>query len=221
MSDAENKGERIALLNNTTPTTKLDTLVASGVDGNTTSSSNQFDTGVSNLGALFLGQGLSGIGPYAVSAGIFLDIGDGNKYAITNAVGSVVTCKTTSFQPGENDDGFYATTTLPEPAHQRDLRARCRMPGGAALLLPDGTPDKEQHRAHDAADGAGLRQPPRLEHLPGQDGSHALGRRADHRGLLHVGGHRRHDRAAAPAAVVHELPDDGLHPRHRLERHVR
>jgi len=140
MSDAENKGERIALINHTMPRTKLDTLVASGVNGNTTTTPNQFDTGVANLGALLLSQGLSGVGPYAVSAGIFLDVGDGKKYAVTNVIGSVVTCKTSSFLPGENDDGFYATTTLPSPLINETFAVRIR---GASLTLPDSTLDKE------------------------------------------------------------------------------
>ncbi len=141
MSAPENKGERIVLINPPVPTHYLDTLVASGVNGNSTITPNVFDTGVANLGALLLANGESGVGPYATTAGIFLDIGDGNHYSLVNAVGSVVTVKTSGFLPGENDDGFYATTTLPSPLITEPFAVRIR---GKALVLPDGvTPDRD------------------------------------------------------------------------------
>lgn len=140
MSAPENKGERVVLINPTVPTHKLDALVASGVDGNTTPTPNTFDTGVVNLGALLLANGLSGTGPYATSAGIYLDVGDGKKYNVINVVGSVVTVKTSGFLPGENDDSYYATTTLPSPLIAEPFAVRIR---GAALVLLDNTPDKD------------------------------------------------------------------------------
>lgn len=140
MSSPENKGERVVLINPTVPTHALDTLIASGVNGNTTPTSNTFDTAVHNLGALLLANGLSGVGPYATGAGIYLDVGDGNKYSIVNAVGSILTLKTSGFLPGENDDDYYATTTLPSPLIAEPFAVRIR---GAALVLLDGTPDKD------------------------------------------------------------------------------
>jgi hypothetical protein len=140
MSEPDNKGERIVLINEPVPTHKLDTLVASGTNGNTNLTVNQFDTGVSNLGTLLAANGLSGVGPYTTANGIYLDDGDGNKYNIINIVGSVVTLKTSGFLPGENDDGYYATTTLPTPLISQTWAVRIR---GAALLLPDGTPDND------------------------------------------------------------------------------
>ena len=140
MSEPEQKGERIVLINNTLPTNRLDTLVSSGANGNTTPTSNTFDTGVVNLTALLLAAGLPSAGPYLTSAGIYLDIGDGNHYNIVNVVGSVATIKTSGFQPSDNSDGFYATTTLPSPLISEPFAVRVR---GAALVLPDGTPDKD------------------------------------------------------------------------------
>lgn len=140
MSDPENKGERIVLINPTVPTTKLDTLIASGVDGNTTSTPNQLDTSVANLGALLLAQGLPGVGPYTVAQGIYVDIGDGKKYSVSNIVGSIATLKVTGFLPGENDDGYYSTTALPTLIINDPFAVRVR---GAALTLPDGTRDME------------------------------------------------------------------------------
>lgn len=140
MSNPENKGERVVLINPAVPTHKLDTLVASGINGNTTSTPNQLDSSVANMGALLLAHGHSGTGPYLVTEGIFLDIGDGLKYAVVNVVGSVVTVKTTGFLPGENDDGFYAITSLPSPLIAEPFAIRIR---GAALVLLDTTPDKD------------------------------------------------------------------------------
>ena len=138
MSEPDQKGERIVLINPTTPTTYIDTLVASGTDGNTTLTANQFDTGVSGLDSLLVANNLSGTGPYSVSAGIYLDIGDGKHYSVSNVVGSVLSLKTSSFAPGTNDDGYYSTTTLPTPLISEPFALRIR---GAALLLPDGMPD--------------------------------------------------------------------------------
>jgi hypothetical protein len=140
MSAPANKGERIVLINPEVPTHKLDTLVSSGANGNTTPTPDTFDTGVSNLGALLVAQGLTSSGPYATSAGIYLDIGDGKKYNIVNVVGSVVMLKTSGFLPGENDDGYYATSAFPTPLISDPFAVRIR---GAALVLLDGSPDLE------------------------------------------------------------------------------
>ena len=141
MSLPENKGERIVVINPSVPANKLDSLVASGINGNTTLTANQFDTGVHNLDALLLGadSALPPTGPYTTADGIFLDIGDGNHYNIINVVGTLVSIKTSGFLPGENDDGYYATTPLPSPLIAEPFAVRIR---GAKLVLTDGvTPD--------------------------------------------------------------------------------
>lgn len=139
MSDPANKGERVCIFNLDVPATKLDTLVASGVDGNTTGTSNQFDTGVTNLGALLLAQGLEPTGTVPVASGLYLDVGDGKKYSVTSISGGIVNVKTSGFASGSNDDGFYATTTLPAPLISQVFALRIR---GASLVNVDGTPDK-------------------------------------------------------------------------------
>lgn len=141
MSEPGNKGERICIFNPSLPTTHLDTLVASGTDGNSTGSAAQFDTGVQNLGALLLGQGLDPTTPFTVADGLFLDIAsDNHKYSILSVSGSVVTVKTTGFSTGENDDSFYSTTTIPVNLIEEAFAVRIR---GAALTLVDGTPNKD------------------------------------------------------------------------------
>jgi hypothetical protein len=138
MSGPTQKGERIVLVNPTIPTTYNNTLVASGSDGNTTLTQNQFDTGIAGLDSLLVAAGQSGTGPYSVTAGIFLDDGDGNNYSVVNVVGSVLYLQTSGFLPGQNDDGFYATTPLPQPLISEPFALYVR---GAPLLLPDGMPD--------------------------------------------------------------------------------
>ncbi len=138
MSDPANKGERITLFAPSQPTSQLDVLVASGLSGNSTGSVNVFDTGIANLGALLLAQGLNP-GSFLVADGLYLDIGDGKKYSLTSASGSLATAKI-SFLPGENDDGFYATTNVPTPLVNQAFAVRLR---GDPLLLSDGMLDKE------------------------------------------------------------------------------
>lgn len=139
MSEPASKGERIVLVNPDAPAAKLDTLVTSGLHGASLPTSNTFETNVANLGALLLAQGINPVGALAVSAGVYLDVGDGKKYAVTQISGSVLTVKTSSFLPGENDDGYYATTTLSSSLLDAAFALRIR---GAALVLSDGTPDK-------------------------------------------------------------------------------
>ena len=145
MSAPSQKGERISLFNPEQPVNALDTLVGSGADGNTTGISGlTFDTGIPNISALLLNQGVNPIGAIATASGVFLDIGDGKNYSISGVSGSIVTIRTTGFPPGTNDDNFYSTTALnapPLPAQliQRTFAVRIR---GAALVNPDGSIDK-------------------------------------------------------------------------------
>lgn len=140
MSSPEQKGERICLINPSAPVAKVDTLVASGLNGNSTTTSNQFDTGVANLGALLLAKGVSPVGSLLVSDGVYLDVGDGKKYSVTTISGSAVTVKTSGFASGDNDDGYYATTTLSNALIAQAFAVRIR---GELLVLSDGTPDKD------------------------------------------------------------------------------
>src|SRR5262249_15536274 len=116
MSEPGQKGERIVLFNSDTPTNLLDTLVASGADGNTTGGGGglTFDTGIPNLAALLLGKGVSPVGTIDTEKGVFLDIAsDALRYSVASISGSVVTIRI-SFTSGTNDDGYYATTALNE-----------------------------------------------------------------------------------------------------------
>jgi hypothetical protein len=139
MSSPENKGERVCIVNPAQPTNHVDTLLASGLNGNSLPTLNLFDSGISNLGSLLLANGLAP-GAFSVGTGLYLDIGDGNHYSIVNVSGAQLTIESTGFLPGENDDGYYATTSLPGSLIAEPFAIRIR---GAALILTDGTPDKE------------------------------------------------------------------------------
>lgn len=141
MSAPESKGERICLFNPEKPTHKVHTLVASGVIGSTVGNTGlTFDTGVPNLAALLLAQGINPIGAIPVSAGLFLNIAaDTKNYNISAVSGSVVTINET-FTPLQNADAFYATTPMATPLIAEPFALRIR---GAALTLTDGSPDKD------------------------------------------------------------------------------
>jgi len=145
MSEPENRGERIVLINPNIPTNALDTLVASGTtgDGLTTIT---FDTKISNLSALLVNAGVDAgyvAGVIPVEVGVFLDISaDANKYSVKSVSGSVVTLRTTAgdFAAGSNDDDYYAEETLPLPLINEIFSVRVR---GAALVTTTGQEDKD------------------------------------------------------------------------------
>ena len=75
MSKPASKGERIVLFNLKAPTRKLDTIVASGSDGNSVGASGTtFDTGVNNLTSLLVAQGIDPGSTIPTSAGLFLRV---------------------------------------------------------------------------------------------------------------------------------------------------
>lgn len=146
MSESTQKGERIVLHNTAQPTNQVDTLLASGANGNTVGSGGlSFDTGIPNLAALLLNKGVNPVGTIAVSSGVFLDISaDALSYSISAISGSVITI-TNTFPAGSNDDDFYSTTPLnaaplPSQLIQETFAIRIR---GAALVNSDGTIDKD------------------------------------------------------------------------------
>lgn len=146
MSEPEQKGERIVVFNHAQPTQKLDTLVASGTNGNSVGATGvQFDTGIPNLTGLVQNSGVNPVGTIPADAGLFLDIGaDAKRYNIASISGSIVVIRI-SFSAGENDDGYYATTDLndsplPSSLINQPYAVRVR---GASLTRADGLPDKQ------------------------------------------------------------------------------
>ena len=138
MSQPTQKGERITLWNPETPTREVDTLVASGVEGDALSIV-QFDTKVVNLSALLQNAGVNPVGVIPVEDGVFLDIGsDALSYSVESISGGVVNIRQV-FAAGTNEDGFYSTTPLSLPLIGEAFAIRVR---GAELLTVSGTQDK-------------------------------------------------------------------------------
>jgi len=149
MSEPEARGERVAIVNLEFPTTKLDTLVASGAAGDSVSTT-VFNTQIANMAALLLNAGISPVGTIPVSAGLYLDIGsDAKRYSISALSGANVTIRT-SFASGENDDGYYSTTAFTGTLIQEPFSVKVR---GAALLSPTGVPDNNGVASTVAATG--------------------------------------------------------------------
>lgn len=140
MSEPANKGERLVLFNWPAPDRAVDTLVASGTGDSIGSNSDRFDTGVANLGALLLANGVNPAGTLPVGADVFLDVySDDKHYNIQSVSGGTVTVRT-AFGPGENEDGFYATTVPAGLLVDETFAVRIR---GDELVLA-GLPDKQR-----------------------------------------------------------------------------
>jgi len=138
MSEPDARGERVALINPEMPSRRLDTLVLSGTDGDTTGVTNEFDTKLSNLPAALLAAGVDPTGTITVDDGVFLDIAsDAKIYSVVGVSGTVLSLRVV-FAPGENDDNYYSLTNLPTPLISESFTIKIR---GAALLTSTGAPD--------------------------------------------------------------------------------
>lgn len=139
LSRPEGKLERLCIWCPNEPSEGIDTLIASGSQGNTVGATGDvFDTGVADLPLLLQEKGIDPNAAIPVSAGLFLDVEtDSKRYAIIAVSGPVVTV-TDTFVPGENDDSFYSDALLSTPLVNIAFAVRIR---GEALELPDGSPD--------------------------------------------------------------------------------
>jgi hypothetical protein len=138
MSEPSQKSERITLWNPEMPVREVDTLVASGVNGDALTNTT-FDTKVMNLSALLQNAGVNPVGVIPVESGVFLDLaGDTLSYSVESINGGVVTLRQV-FTAGTNEDGFYTTSPLTLPIIGTAFALRVR---GSELLTPAGTMDK-------------------------------------------------------------------------------
>ncbi len=107
MSAPDQKAERIGIFHLGTPTRKMDEIVASGNDGDT-SNTNEFDTKIATLSAALLD---AEIDPSSIdiSDEVYLDLAeDSYNWNITGSItdGTKVSINKT-FAAGENDDAFF------------------------------------------------------------------------------------------------------------------
>ncbi|MFZ1075006.1 MAG: hypothetical protein WAN50_01400, partial [Minisyncoccia bacterium] len=141
MSEPVNRGERIVLWNPAMPKNALDTLVASGTNGDALGTA-IFDTKITNLSSLLQNAGVSPVGVIPVTAGVFVQFATSALlYSVKSIYGSQITVRTTAadFPSGTNDDDFYAETVLPVPLLQSTFSLSVR---GKPLVTTIGTVDK-------------------------------------------------------------------------------
>ena len=126
MSEPDSRGERILVFNPPMPARKVDTLVGSGTDADSTGITNELDTKLSNLAALLLAAGVDPSGTITVEDGVYLDIAsDSKKYSVSTVTGTKLTVRVT-FAPGENDDNFYSMTNLPSTLISEEFSIKVR-----------------------------------------------------------------------------------------------
>jgi hypothetical protein len=142
MSGPTQKGERIVIINPKVPDRSVDDVVASGLSGNTTATANQFVTDVNPTSAL-VDEGLNPL-ELDYDDQVFIDItveGELRHYSVSSVNGALVSLRT-SFETGENVDGFYNVTPLNVAVINGDWSMKVR---GNKLLIPGSTlPDKEK-----------------------------------------------------------------------------
>lgn len=140
MSDPDAKGERIVFINPRMPDEGVPALVTSGTEGESTETTNEFET---NLASLSADIQAAGVDPnnIQISDGLYLDIESNSKrYNIATASGTKVTIRV-AFSPGENDDNFYSLTSLPVGLLGENFTIYKR---GADLVDTDGNPDYQE-----------------------------------------------------------------------------
>ena len=117
MSMPENKRERRGIYNRATPVEDESTLAGSGSGSLTATNTVLVDSDDMNVVDVLTDAGIES--PESLSwadlkeAGVYLRVTSNvSKYSISGISGQTLTLATANFEPGENDDDFYATTSL-------------------------------------------------------------------------------------------------------------
>jgi hypothetical protein len=143
MSEPEQKGERILFFNPTIPDRAVPTIVSSGTDANSTANADEVTVEV-NLAPGLQANDIdpnSPINPQGtIDHELYLDLGGDDKYYLIEEVtaGTLVKLRTT-FDAGENADGFYSTDALPSGIISDDWQVSIR--GEELLLVGTTRPD--------------------------------------------------------------------------------
>lgn len=141
MSEPDNKGERVVLICPYMPDEAIPVIATSGTDGDSTATTNEFETKVPSLATDVLNAGVNPVGTIPVSAGLYLTIASNTKkYNVSAISGTKVTIRV-AFAPGENDDEFWAEDNLPGDLISETFSVKVR---GAALVDSTGKPDYER-----------------------------------------------------------------------------
>lgn len=133
MSASAQKKERIAFVNGVQPLEKEPALGGSGKCDNSALNVLSVDIGTLNVAQALSSLGLSaGQAPSVyLNAGLYLRVATSPlNYLVTAVNGQDVTVKLSGYDPGDNDDNFYADA---------DDGAKSLDPDATPLLVPDGT----------------------------------------------------------------------------------
>lgn len=141
MSEPDNKGERIVLICPEMPGEAIPKLATSGTDGDSTATTNEFDTKVPSLATDVLNAGVNPVGTIPVSSGLYLTITTNTKRYNISAISSTKVSIRVAFSPGENDDEFYAEDNLPDDLLSETFAIKVR---GEELVDSNGKPDYEK-----------------------------------------------------------------------------
>lgn len=140
MSGSEQKGERILFVCPEMPVRHVDTVIASGLNGETTATPDQFVCDVNPTPGL-VSAGFDAL-DLSVEDDVFIQFeveGVVRRYSLSSVNGVLATVRTT-FADDENTDAFYSTTTLSETLINTDWSLKVR---GTLLLITGSTlPDK-------------------------------------------------------------------------------
>lgn len=140
MSGPEQKGERILFVCPEVPVRHVDTVIASGLSGESTATPGQFVCDVNPTPGL-VSAGLTPL-DLTVADDVFLEIeveGELRRYSLSSVNGVLATVRT-SFASDENTDAFYSVATLNETLINTDWAVKVR---GTKLLIAGSTlPDK-------------------------------------------------------------------------------
>lgn len=125
-SEAENKHERIVLGNPETPTEAAPTLVGSGEASLPSVNVLTFDPEGLDVQAALVDADVDPGGSWSdfKTAGLYVEVSNSTtrgKFSVLSVVGQSVTVATSGFDPGENDDLFYAAATLDPNADPPDI----------------------------------------------------------------------------------------------------
>jgi hypothetical protein len=140
MSAPDQKGERILFVCPEMPVRHVDTIIASGLSGETTATPGQFVCDVNPTPGLVA----AGFDPLdlEVDDNVFLEIEveeEVRRYSL-ESVNGVLAVVRTAFASGENADAFFSVATLNEALVNADWAIKVR---GTELLIPGSTlPDK-------------------------------------------------------------------------------
>lgn len=146
MSQPEERGERIVFIWQGQPSRAADISVQSGTDAETNGTDNSVTLGTNPTSAI-VATGASDPAALTVDDGIYMelvivDLGvtTVRNYSLSSQNGVLSTFRT-SFASGENDDGFFSTTTLEGDSDYTSMTYAIRERGGKLLVTGTTIPD--------------------------------------------------------------------------------